>query len=54
MPGDEFTQRMPTAINSMMLDTLTAARKDYEVSDEQPEDIAKAKMDGKYKGIRSP
>ncbi|WP_010303456.1 recombinase family protein [Candidatus Odyssella thessalonicensis] len=50
--SDEFTQRMLTAINSMMLDVLAAvARKDYEDRRRrQSEGIAKAKMDGKYKG----
>jgi len=49
---DEFTQRMLTAINSMMLDMLAAvARKDYEDRRRrQSEGITKAKMDGKYKG----
>jgi len=49
---DEFTQRMLTAINSMMLDMLAAvARKDYEDRRRrQSEGIAKARMDGKYKG----
>ncbi len=50
--SDEFTQRMLTAINSMMLDMLAAvARKDYEDRRRrQSQGIAKAKMDGKYKG----
>jgi DNA invertase Pin-like site-specific DNA recombinase len=50
--SDEFTQRMLRAINSMMLDMLAAvARKDYEDRRRrQVEGIAKAKMDGKYKG----
>lgn len=50
--SDEFTQRMLTAINSMMLDMLAAvARKDYEDRRRrQSEGIAKAKIDGKYKG----
>lgn len=49
---DEFTQRMLAAVNSMMLDMLAAvARKDYEDRRRrQREGIAKAKMDGKYKG----
>jgi len=49
---DEFTQRMLSAINSMMLDMLAAvARKDYEDRRRrQSEGIAKAKMEGKYKG----
>lgn len=50
--GDEFTQRMLAAINSMMLDMLAAvARKDYEDRRRrQSEGIAKAKESGKYKG----
>ena len=50
--NDEFTQRMLTAINSMMLDMLAAvARKDYEDRRRrQEEGIAKAKREGKYKG----
>lgn len=50
--SDEFTQRMLTAINSMMLGMLAAvARKDYEDRRRrQSEGIAKAKMAGKYKG----
>lgn len=50
--SDEFTQRMLSAINGMMLDMLAAvARKDYEDRRRrQSEGIAKAKMDGKYKG----
>lgn len=50
--NDEFTQRMLSAINSMMLDMLAAvARKDYEDRRRrQSEGIAKAKMEGKYKG----
>ena len=49
---DEFTQRMLTAINSMMLDMLAAvARKDYEDRQRrQSEGIVKAKKSGKYKG----
>ena len=49
---DEFTQRMLTAINSMMLDMLAAvARKDYEDRRRrQSEGIAKAKREGKYRG----
>ena len=49
---DDFTQRMLTAINSMMLDMLAAvARKDYEDRRRrQSEGIVKAKRDGKYKG----
>jgi len=50
--GDEFTQRMLTAINSMMLDMLAAvARKDHEDRRRrQSEGICKARMEGKYKG----
>ncbi len=50
--NDEFTQRMLTAINAMMLDMLAAvARKDYEDRRRrQSEGIAKAKTAGKYKG----
>ena len=50
--SDEFTQRMLTAINGMMLDMLAAvARKDYEDRRRrQSEGIAKARGDGKYKG----
>ena len=50
--SDEFTQRMLTAINSMMLDMLAAvARKDYEDRRRrQSEGIVKAKAEGKYKG----
>jgi len=49
---DDFTQRMLTAINSMMLDMLAAvARKDYEDRRRrQSEGIAKAKREGKYRG----
>ena len=50
--GDEFTKRMLSAINGMMLDMLAAvARKDYEDRRRrQSEGIAKAKQEGKYKG----
>ena len=50
--ADDFTQRMLTAINSMMLDMLAAvARKDYEDRRRrQSEGIAKAKREGKYRG----
>lgn len=50
--SDEFTQRMLSAINSMMLDMLAAvARKDYEDRKRrQHEGIAQAKASGKYKG----
>jgi DNA invertase Pin-like site-specific DNA recombinase len=51
-PGDEFTGRMFSAMNSMLLDMLAAvARKDY--SDRrrrQAEGQAKAKAEGRYKG----
>jgi len=50
--SDDFTQRMLSAINSMMLDMLAAvARKDYEDRRRrQAEGITKAKREGKYKG----
>ena len=50
--GDEFTQRMLTAVNAMLLDMLAAvARKDYEDRRRrQSEGVAKAKAEGKYKG----
>ena len=50
--SDEFTQRMLSAINSMMLDMLAAvARKDYEDRRRrQSEGIDKARLVGKYKG----
>lgn len=50
--GDEFTQRMLSAINGMMLDMLAAvARKDYEDRRRrQLEGIDKARRAGKYKG----
>ena len=49
---DEFTQRMLTAINAMMLDmSAVVARKDYEDRRRrQSEGIAKAKEAGKYRG----
>lgn len=49
---DEFTQRMLSAINSMMLDMLAAvARKDYEDRRRrQLEGIETARRVGKYKG----
>ncbi len=51
----EFTQRMLTAINSMMLDMLAAvARKDYEDRQRrQSEGIEKAKKSDKYKGRKT-
>lgn len=50
--GDEFTQRMLAAINSMLLDMLAAvARKDYEDRRRrQREGIEKAAKEGKYMG----
>lgn len=50
--GDEFTERMLSAINAMLLDMLAAvARKDYEDRRRrQAEGIAKAKKEGKYRG----
>ncbi|WP_429127521.1 recombinase family protein [Aeromonas media] len=50
--GDEFTTRMFTAINSMMLDMLAAvARKDYtDRRRRQAQGIEKAKDTGKFKG----
>lgn len=50
--GDEFTERMLSAINSMMLDMLAAiARKDYEDRRKrQLQGIEKAKTEGKYTG----
>jgi DNA invertase Pin-like site-specific DNA recombinase len=50
--GDEFTDRMLSAINSMMLDMLAAiARKDYEDRRKrQLQGIEKAKNEGKYTG----
>jgi len=49
---DEFTQRMLSAINAMMLDMLAAvARKDYEDRRRrQRQGIDRAKADKKYKG----
>jgi DNA invertase Pin-like site-specific DNA recombinase len=49
---DEFTQNMFSAVNHMMLDMLAAiARKDYEDRRRrQAEGIAKAKIEGKFKG----
>ncbi len=50
--SDEFTNRMLSAINDLMLDMLAAvARKDYQDRRRrQKEGIAKAKDQGKYKG----
>jgi DNA invertase Pin-like site-specific DNA recombinase len=52
--GDEFTQRMFAAINSMLLDMLAAvARKDYEDRRRrQSQGITKAKAEGLYRGRR--
>ncbi len=49
---DEFTERMLTALNNMMLDMLAAvARKDYEDRRRrQAQGVKKAKQEGKYKG----
>lgn len=50
--GDEFTNRMLSALNSMMLDMLAAiARKDYEDRRRrQAQGINKAKREGRYRG----
>lgn len=50
--NDEFTGRMLSAINGMLLDMLAAvARKDYEDRRRrQNEGVTKARADGKYKG----
>lgn len=50
--GDEFTDRMLTAINSMLIDMMAAiARKDYEQRRaRQAQGIEKAKAAGKYQG----
>jgi DNA invertase Pin-like site-specific DNA recombinase len=50
--GDDLTQRMLEALNSMMLDMLAAiARKDYEDRRRRAaQGIAKARAEGKYKG----
>jgi len=50
--GDEFSRRMFTAINAMMLDMLAAvARKDYEDRRRrQAQGQAKAKREGRYQG----
>ena len=52
--GDEFTDRMLSAINDMMLDMLAAvARKDYQDRRRrQVEGITKAKESGRYRGRR--
>ena len=53
--NDEFTNRMLTAINDLMLDMLAAvARKDYQDRRRrQKEGIAKAKTSGLYKGTEN-
>lgn len=50
--GDEFTNRMLSALNGMMLDMLAAiARKDYEDRRRrQKQGTIKAKQEGKYRG----
>jgi DNA invertase Pin-like site-specific DNA recombinase len=50
--GDEFTDRMLAAINSMLVEMMAAiARKDYEQRRErQAQGIAKAKAEGRIKG----
>jgi DNA invertase Pin-like site-specific DNA recombinase len=50
--GDEFTSRMLSAINSMLVEMMAAiARKDYEQRRErQAQGIQKAKAAGKYQG----
>lgn len=50
--GDEFTERMLSAINAMMLDMLAAiARKDYDDRRmRQAQGVQKAKKEGKYRG----
>jgi DNA invertase Pin-like site-specific DNA recombinase len=51
-PADDFTARMFSAINSMMMDVLAAvARKDYEDRRRrQAQGVIKAKADGRYRG----
>ena len=51
-PGDDFTARMFSAVNNMMLDVLAAvARKDYDDRRRrQSEGTARAKAAGLYKG----
>lgn len=50
--GDDFTGRMFSAVNSMMLDVLAAvARKDYEDRRRrQAQGVAKARAEGRYRG----
>jgi len=52
--GDEFTERMLTALNAMMLDMLAAvARKDYDDRRRrQAQGVQRAKQEGKYRGRR--
>ncbi|HEX7855269.1 MAG TPA: recombinase family protein [Sphingobium sp.] len=52
VPGDDFTARMFSAVNNMMLDVLAAvARKDYDDRRRrQSEGTARAKAAGLYKG----
>ncbi len=49
---DDFTERMLSALNGMMLDMLAAvARKDYEDRRRrQAQGVQRAKLEGKYKG----
>jgi DNA invertase Pin-like site-specific DNA recombinase len=51
-PGDEFTGRIFSALNSLMMDVLAAvARKDYEDRRRRAaQGIAKARAEGRYKG----
>ena len=51
-PADDFTGRMFRALNSMMLDMLTAiARKHcHDRRRRQAQGVAKAKAEGKYRG----
>lgn len=51
-PADEFTNRMFTALNALMLDMLAAvARKEYEDRRRrQAQGQARAKAEGRYKG----
>jgi DNA invertase Pin-like site-specific DNA recombinase len=51
-PADDFTSRMFSALNSLMLDVLAAvARKDYEDRRRrQAQGQAKAKAEGRYRG----
>ena len=49
---DDFTERMLSALNGMMLDMLAAvARKDYEDRRRrQAQGVQRAKLEGKYRG----